>query len=60
MAVSALEIVHLLCRLMAVLGEMACAAANPIKTKHFYLCAKSTFEYSPMMTGDCPFSQHLA
>ena len=30
------------CRHMAVLGEMACALVNPIKTRHFYLAVKST------------------
>ena len=31
-----------LCRHMAVVGEVACALANPVLRRHFYLATKST------------------
>jgi hypothetical protein len=35
-----------LCRHAAIVGELACAAANPLKIRHFYLALKSDFKLS--------------
>ena len=32
-----------MCRHAAIVGELACAVANPSKRRHFYLATKSEF-----------------
>ena len=41
-----------ICRHIANVGELACAAANPVKERHFYLAITGSFQLAEAAAGE--------